>query len=190
MEIKKNYILILFFLFLVIIISAFVLSQEFEKWQVQEELLNAENEKKAELLAKKTTEVKIIEKLSEIYAEEKVCSSSELIDQLNFVNTFSFATGISVQVPSSETEAKKVIEEANNCIPEISKKVEQIPHGYYLVYYTSVFSEECSLTEKEMQLIIKTDPKELTAEVIEGELDEQTKNVLGNNLFLLDSFGN
>ena len=187
---QKEKKLILIFLALVMAVSAFVLFQEFEKWQEQEELLNAEEIEKAELLAGKTTEVKIIEKLSEIYSQEKVCSSKEFIDKLNFVNTFSFVTGISVQVPSNETQAKEVIKEAGNCVPEISKEIEKKQESVYWVSYTSLFPENCSLPEKEMKLVVEADIQNLTTKVIEGELDENTKNLLGNNLYLLDSFGN
>jgi len=191
MQIQKNHVLI--FLFLAIVISIFVLFQnfnDFDKLKEQEILFNAEEAQKAELLAEKTTEVKIIEKLSEIYSEDKVCSSQEFIDRLNFVNTFSFATGISVEVPPNQIQAKEVINEAGNCIPEINKSTEKKQDSIYLVSYISLFPENCSLPEKEMKLIIEANVKNLTTKIIEGELDKNTKGVLGNNLYLLDSFGN
>ncbi|MBU2100581.1 hypothetical protein KKB11_05100, partial [Candidatus Micrarchaeota archaeon] len=145
---------------------------------------------KAELLAKKITEVKIIEKLSEIYLQEKICFPQELNEKLNFINTFSLVTGIRVKAPSDPAESEKIIEEANNCIPKINKQTEKKEEKIYLVSYTAVFPENCSLPEKEIKTVIEADTKKLTAKVIEGKLDENTRNVLGNNLHLLDSLGN
>ncbi len=186
MIMEKKYLIGI--LFLVILVSVFVLYKAWEEFEEQEDLRNAEEEK-AFLLASKTNEVKILEKLMEIYSFEGNCKEQELINNLNFLNTFSIVTGISVQIPKNASEAGEVISKAEKCVPELEKKTEKKSESIYLVSYTAVFSENCSLPEKEMKLIIETDLEKEKAEVIEGKLDPKDGQALGNNLYLLDSFG-